>query len=117
MRMRAEMRLFMKLTSRQRAYLRSLASNENAIIQVGKSTLTPEVTDLIAEAFNTRELVKVTVLKNCDQDIKEIAGMVAERTHSTLVEVIGRRFVLYKPDRKNPRIILPTAGTKTDDEE
>ena len=55
----------MKLTSRQRAYLRSLAINENAIIQIGKSTLTPEVTDLIAEAFNTRELVKVTVLKNC----------------------------------------------------
>lgn len=110
----------MKLTSRQRAYLRSLAINENAIIQIGKSTLTPEVTDLIAEAFNTRELVKVTVLKNCTQDIIEIANMVAERTHSTLVAVTGRRFVLYKPDKKNPQIILPVvqhAGKKENEEE
>ncbi len=107
----------MKLTSRQRAYLRSLASNEDAIIQVGKSTLTPELTDSIAEAFNTRELIKVTVLKNCDQDIHEIANMVAERTHSTLVEVIGRKFVIYRPDKKKPRIILPTLDAKKENEE
>lgn len=100
----------MKLTSRQRAYLRSLSINETAIIQIGKSTLTPEVTDLISEAFNTRELVKITVLKNCTQDIHEIANMVSERTHSTLVAVTGRRFVLYRPDKKEPKIILPSAS-------
>lgn len=107
----------MKLTSRQRAYLRSLAINEESIIQIGKSSLTPEVTDSIAEAFNKREIVKATVLKNCTQDIKEIAGMAAERTHSTLVEVIGRRFVLYKPDKKEPKIILPRANTSSRNEE
>lgn len=79
----------------------------NPIFQVGKSSLTPEVTEAIGEAFNTNELIKVAVLKNCADDPKEIARMVAERTHSQLVHVIGKRFVLYKPDKDNPKIVLP----------
>lgn len=97
------------MTSKQRSYLKSLASNLDPIFQIGKSGLTPEVTEAIGETFNTKELIKVAVLKNCLDDPVEIAHIVAERTRSQLVQVIGRKFVLYKPDRKNPRIVLPKA--------
>ncbi len=95
------------MTSKQRAYLKSLASSLDPIFQVGKSSLTPQVTEAIGEAFNTRELIKVAVLKNCLDDPREIAEMVAERTHSQVVQVIGKKIVLYKPDKDNPRIQLP----------
>lgn len=95
------------MTSKQRAYLKSLANNIEPIFQVGKSSLTPQVTEAIGEAFNTRELIKIAVLKNCMDDPHEIAEIVAERTHSQTVQVIGKKIILYKPDRDNPKIILP----------
>ncbi len=95
------------MTSKQRAYLKGLASNLNPVFQVGKSSLTPELTAAIGETFNTKELIKIAVLKNCMDDPNEIADMVAERTHSQVVQVIGKKIVLYKPDKKEPKIILP----------
>ncbi len=95
------------MTSKQRAYLKSLASTLNPTFQVGKSSLTPEFTSAIAEAFNTRELLKIAVLKNCADDPNEIAEMISERTHSQIVQVIGKKIILYKPDKKNPKIMLP----------
>lgn len=83
--------------------------NITPIFQVGKSSLTPELVNAIGEAFNTRELIKIAVLKNCFDDPNEIAQMVAERTHSQVVQVIGKKIVLYKPDKKNPKIELPKA--------
>lgn len=100
------------MTSKQRAYLKSLASTINPIFQVGKSSLTPEFTAAIGEAFNTKELIKIAVLKNCMDDPNEIAQVIAERTHSQVVQVIGKKIVLYKPDKKNPKIILPKETTK-----
>ena len=85
----------------------SLASNLNPIFQIGKSSLTPELTEAIGEAFNNRELIKIAVLKNCFDDPREIAQMVAERTHSQVIQVIGKKIVLYKPDKDNPQIKLP----------
>ena len=95
------------MTSKQRAYLKGLASNLDPIFQVGKSSLTPELTEAIGESFNKNELIKVAVLKNCVDDPREIAQMVAERTHSQVVQVIGKKFVLYKPDKEKPKIELP----------
>ena len=95
------------MTSKQRAYLKSLASTLNPIFQVGKASLTPEFVTAIDEAFNTKELLKIAVLKNCLDDPNEIAQTIAERTHSQVVQVIGKKIVLYKPDKKNPKIILP----------
>ena len=83
------------MTSKQRAYLMSLASNLNPIFQVGKSSLTPELTAAIGESFNNNELIKIGVLKNCFDDPRAIAEMVAERTHSQVVQVIGKKIVLY----------------------
>ncbi len=102
----------MTLTSKQRAYLKSLASDLEPVFQIGKSSVSPEVTSAIAETFNTHELIKVTVLKNCLEDVKEVAITVSERTRSELVQVIGRKFVLYKPFKDDPKIILPKSSKK-----
>ncbi len=95
------------MTSKQRAYLKSLATRLDPVFQVGKSSLTPELTEAIGQAFNNNELIKVAVLKNCMDDPGEIARTVAERTHSQVVQVIGKKFVLYRPDKEKPKIQLP----------
>lgn len=95
------------MNSRQRAYLRSLASSLTPAFQLGKETLTPEFCNSVREGFNTKELVKINVLKNCPVEIKETANLLAERTGSQLVEVIGRKIVLYKENKDNKKIELP----------
>ena len=97
----------MNLTSKQRAYLKSLSSTMSPIINIGKSSLTPEIVTAVEEAFHNRELIKLSVLKNCADDPKVIAQMLAERSNATLVHVIGKKIVLYKPFKKDPVIILP----------
>ena len=91
------------MTSKQRAYLMSLASTLSPIFQVGKSSLTPELTEAIGEAFNTRELIKIAVLKNCFDDCNQIAQMLAERTRSEVVQVIGKKIVLYRESKTKKR--------------
>ena len=95
------------MTSKQRAYLKGLAMNIEPVFQVGKSGLTPEITEAVLEAFNTRELIKIAVLKNCLEDPKEIAAVIAERTHSQVVQVIGKKIVLYKENKNHKKINLP----------
>ncbi|MCR5754723.1 MAG: ribosome assembly RNA-binding protein YhbY [Acetatifactor sp.] len=95
------------MTSKQRAYLKSLASTLNPVFQIGKSSLTPEVTEAVNECFNNNELIKIAVLKNCLDDPRAIAEVLAERTHSQVVHVIGKKIVLYKPDKDKPKIVLP----------
>ena len=97
----------MAMTSKQRAYLKSLASNITPIFQVGKASLTPEIVTAVDEALEKRELIKISVLKNCFDDPNELADMVTERTHSQVVHVIGKKIVLYRPASKNPKIQLP----------
>ena len=109
------------MTGKQRAYLKSLASTSETILQVGKEGLqvgkeglTPECTASIAEALAARELVKIGILQNYDGDLEELARTAAERTRSQLIQVIGRKFVLYKEGRdEKKRIILPPAGKKS----
>lgn len=95
------------MTSKQRAYLKGLAMNIDPIFQIGKSGLTPEVTEAVTEAFNSRELIKLAVLKNCFDDPKEIAAALGERTRSQVVQVIGKKIVLYKENKDNKKINLP----------
>lgn len=95
------------MTSKQRAYLKGIAMKSDTIFQIGKASVTPEIVEAVLELFNTRELIKIAVLKNCADDTKEIATVVAERTHAQIVQVIGKKIVLYKPFKKNPKIILP----------
>ncbi|KAB1439569.1 ribosome assembly RNA-binding protein YhbY [Candidatus Galacturonibacter soehngenii] len=97
------------MTSKQRAYLKSLASVLDPIFHVGKASVTPEVTAAIGEALEAREMIKISVLNNCADDPKEIAQMIAERTRSQVVQVIGKKIVLYKPakEKEKQKIVLP----------
>ncbi len=95
------------MTTKQRAYLKGLAMSIDPIYQIGKSSLTPEITQGVAEALEARELIKISVLKNCMDDPKEMAQMLAERTHSTVVQVIGKKIVLYKESKDKKKIVLP----------
>ena len=96
------------MTSKQRAYLKGLAMNRDPIFQIGKNSLTPEITAAIQEALEARELVKISVLQNCADDPRELAAVVSERTRSQVVQVIGKKIVLYKEGREEKKkIILP----------
>ena len=97
------------MTSKQRSYLKGLAMTMDPIFQIGKSSVTPEQTAAIAEALEARELIKITVLKNCLDDGRSIAEVLAERTRSEVVQVIGKKIVLYKPakDEAKRKIVLP----------
>ena len=97
------------MTSKQRSYLKGIAMTTEPICQIGKSSVTPELTAAIAEALEARELIKITVLKNCLDDGKSIAQVLAERTRSEVVQVIGKKIVLYKPakDESRRKIVLP----------
>ena len=97
----------MEFTSKQRSYLKGLASTEDAIFKIGKSSITPSMIQAIDDAIEKRELIKISVLKNCMDDPRELANIVSERTHSNVVIVIGKKIVLYRPNRKNPKIVLP----------
>ena len=87
------------MTSKQRAYLKGLAMNLDPIYQVGKASVTPEFIEGIREALEKRELIKISVLKNCADDPKELAVLIAERSGAQVVQVIGKKIVLYKESR------------------
>lgn len=96
------------MTSKQRAYLKSLAMTMEPIFQIGKSSLTPENTNAVSEALEARELIKISVLQNCADDPREIAQIIAERTRSQVVQVIGKKIVLYKEGKdQKKKIVLP----------
>ena len=95
------------MTSKQRAYLKSLAMNIEPIFNIGKSSLTDEILSAISEALEARELIKIAVLKNCIDDPKEIANAIAANTRSEVVQVIGKKIVIYKQaDNKEKRKIV-----------
>lgn len=95
------------MTSKQRAYLKGLAMTMDPVINVGKSSVTPELVSSVDEAIEKRELIKIGVLKNCMDDPKAIADVIAERTQSQVVQVIGKKIVLYRKNKDKPKIILP----------
>ena len=96
------------MTSKQRAYLKSLAMKTEPILQLGKGGVTPENTASVDEALAARELIKISILQNCLEDPRQMAETLAERTHSQVVQVIGRKIVLYREGKnEKKKIILP----------
>ncbi len=96
------------MTTKQRAYLKSLAMTMDPIFQIGKNSMTPELTKAVGEALEARELIKVSVLQNCANDPRELAAMLAERTRSQVVQVIGKKIVLYREGKnEKKKIQLP----------
>ena len=95
------------MTSKQRAYLSSQANSMDPIFQIGKASLTPEIITALDEAIEKRELIKIAVLKNCMDDPREIATVIAERTRSEVVKVIGKKIILFRQAKKNSKFDLP----------
>ena len=96
------------ITSKQRAYLKGLAMTMDPILQLGKGGLTPENTASVDEALAARELIKINVLQNCLEDSRQMAETLAERTRSQVVQVIGRKIVLYREGKDDKqKIVLP----------
>lgn len=96
----------MKLTSKQRAALRSLAANEPAIMQIGKDGITENLIRTVSDALEARELIKLSVLENSGEDVRAAAEALAAATASVVVCTIGRKLILYRRSEKNPRIEL-----------
>lgn len=88
------------MTSKERAVLKAQAMIIDSIFQIGKSSLSPAQVEAIRSALQARELIKVSVLKNCGDDPAELAEVIAQRTGSQVVQVIGKKIVLYKKNAK-----------------
>lgn len=97
------------MTSKQRSYLMKLASSIDPILQIGKSSVTPELIAAVEEAIEARELIKLHILKNCFTDGRELAEQLAAGTDAEVVQVIGKKIVLYREARepKKRKIVLP----------
>ncbi len=89
------------LSGKEKRLLRAKASTQRAIIQIGKEGLSPNLVDSLEKALEAHELVKCSMLKNCDEDIKEVAFDLAALTNAQLIQTIGKVFVLYRRSKKN----------------
>lgn len=96
----------MPLTSKQRAQLRGLASGEDTIIQVGKGGINENLVESVMSALRARELIKGRVLENSMLSAREACQALAEACGAEPVQVIGTKFVLYKANKKEPKIAL-----------
>ena len=92
------------ITSKQRAYLRSLATNEPAIMQVGKGGIGDNLIKTVSDALEARELIKLSVLENSEYTPKETADTLAEAVGADVVGVIGRKVILYRESVKHKKI-------------
>ena len=100
------------LTSKQRAYLRSLAVDLDTIVMVGKSGMSPELTKQADDALTARELIKGKVLETAPLSSREAAEQIAADVQADVVQVIGSKFVLYRKNEKEPKITLPKTAKK-----
>ncbi len=88
------------LTSKQRAYLRSLATSESAIMQIGKGGRSENLIKTVSDALEARELIKLSVLEGCEETPREAADALAEEVNAEVVGVIGRKIILYRQSKK-----------------
>lgn len=95
------------MTSKQRAYLRSLANKLDPIFQIGKMGISENLINQLADALEARELIKVTVLETAPDTTKDIAIEISEKTNSILVQTIGNKITLFKQKEKNSKYELP----------
>ena len=96
------------LTGKQRSYLRGIAQTDKAMFQIGKDSLSDNLFTTVDNALRTRELIKISVLQNCLEDPRQMAEVLAERTRSQIVQVIGKKIVLYREGKnEKKKIELP----------
>ena len=97
------------LNGKQRAYLRSIANTIDTILIIGKGGITQQVIKQADDALSAREIIKGKVLENSDLTSRQAADMLSEEVSSDVVQVIGSKFVLYRPNPDEPKIVLPKA--------
>ena len=95
------------LSSKQRAFLRSMANTMDPIMQVGKGGVGEDLITSVDHALEARELIKMSVLDTAPVSAREAADELEEATGADVVAVVGRRFVLYRPSKKKKKIELP----------
>jgi len=95
------------LTGKQKRHLRSMGNELDPILQVGKGGITETVVTQTDGVLETRELIKCRVLQNSPEEPKAVAAELAEQTGADLVQVIGRNFLLFRPSKNKPVIVLP----------
>ena len=95
------------LTSKERAYLRGLATNEPTIMQVGKSGMSDNLIKTVSDALEARELVKLSVLDNCGEEPRAILDALCEALGADGVACVGKKIVLYRESQEKKTIILP----------
>lgn len=96
----------MVITSKQRAKLRGMAQTIETIAQFGKSELSEEQITMVEQMLTKRELIKCSVLESSPYTARELANLLAEKTGAVAVDSIGRKFVLYRRNNKEPVITL-----------
>ena len=94
------------LTSKQRAYLRSLANPLPTIGQIGKEGITETVIASADDALKAREIIKLRVLETSPESVRETADKIAELSRADVVQVIGSKFILYRESKENKQIRL-----------
>ena len=92
------------LTGQEKSYLRSLANTLEPIVQVGKGGVTETVIATVDQALTARELVKLTVLNNCQDPVEQVAEELTRATKSELVQQLGKKIVLYRANPENPKV-------------
>ncbi|PJK17528.1 ribosome assembly RNA-binding protein YhbY [Chryseomicrobium excrementi] len=97
------------LTGKQKRFLRSEAHHVAPIFQVGKGGVNEQMIKQIQEALEVRELIKISILQNCEEDKHVVAEELASKTGAELVQLIGLTVVLYKESVNKKKILLPRA--------
>lgn len=100
------------ITSKQRAFLRSLAADVDTIVMIGKGGMSQQIIKQADDALRARELIKGKVLDTADINSREAAEEIAAQTNSEVVQVIGSKFVLFRRNPEEPKIELPKARKK-----
>ncbi len=100
------------LTSKQRAFLRSLATDIDTIVMVGKGGMSDQIIKQADDALTARELIKGKVLETADISPREAAELIAAAAKCDVVQVIGSKFVLFRRNSEQPKIELPKARKK-----
>ena len=95
------------LTSKQRAYLRGLGTSCPAIMQVGKGGITDNLLKTVSDALEARELVKLSVLENCNETPREILDRLCDELGAEGVACVGKKIILYRESVEKKTIILP----------
>ena len=95
------------MITKQRAYLSSVAAEQNAIMQIGKSGITPNLIKTVSDALEAKELIKLSVLETCEETSKSASEKLCAELNAEGVAVVGRKFVIYRESKENKRIILP----------